>query len=287
MKNLVLLFVIMPMLLACGNGTEKTANDSKEDSVSKILNQKDAEINNLLGTINDIQDGLRQITEAQGRINSLKSGVEGSSVEDIRENIAFIQRIMDLNRERIEQLQRQLHNSNINAENLKQTIETLQRQVEEKNAQIEKLTAELAAKDGKILEQATEITKLNNENSGLQQDRANLSQANEAKARTISQQDKDLNRAWYVFGTKKELKEHNILKKGDVLTQGFNKNYLTEIDIRNVKNIALGSKSAKLLTTHPSSSYVLERGADKKYTLHITDASQFWSVSKYLVVLVK
>lgn len=287
MKKLVLLFVIAPMLMACGNGTEKSVDNSNNDSVNKILNQKDAEINNLLGTINDIQDGLRQITEAQGRINSLKSGVEGSAAEDIRENIAFIQRIMDLNRDRIEQLQRQLHNSNINADNLRQTIESIQQQVAEKDAQIEKLTSELAAKNSKILEQATEISKLNDENTGLQQDKENLSQANDAKARTINQQDRDLNRAWYVFGTKKELKEHNILKKGDVLTQGFNKNYLTEIDIRNVKHIALGSKSAKLLTTHPSSSYVLEKGADKKYTLRITDANAFWSVSKYLVVLVK
>lgn len=287
MKKLVLLFVIASMLMACGNGTEKSVDNSNNDSVNKILNQKDAEINNLLGTINDIQDGLRQITEAQGRINSLKSGVEGSAAEDIRENIAFIQRIMDLNRDRIEQLQRQLHNSNINADNLRQTIESIQQQVAEKDAQIEKLTSELAAKNSKILEQATEISKLNDENTGLQQDKENLSQANDAKARTINQQDRDLNRAWYVFGTKKELKEHNILKKGDVLTQGFNKNYLTEIDIRNVKHIALGSKSAKLLTTHPSSSYVLEKGADKKYTLRITDANAFWSVSKYLVVLVK
>lgn len=287
MKKTVLLLAIVPVLMACGNGGNKTANDSNEDSVNRILNQKDAEINNLLGTINDIQDGLRQITEAQGRINTLKSGAEGSATEDIRENIAYIQRMMDLNRSRIEQLQRQLHNSNINAENLRLTIESLQQQVADKDAQIEKLTAELAQKDSKILEQSTEISKLNSENTNLQQDKANLSQANDAKARTITQQDKDLNKAWYVFGTKKELKEHDILKKGDVLTQGFNKNYLTEIDIRTVKRIALGSKSAHLLTTHPSSSYVLERDADKKYTLHITDPALFWSISKYLVVAVK
>jgi chromosome segregation ATPase len=287
MKKTILLLAIVPMLMACGNGGTKTVSNSNEDSVNRILNQKDAEINNLLGTINDIQEGLSQITEAQGRINTLKSSTESSATEDIRENIAYIQRIMDQNRSRIEQLQQQLHNSNINAENLQKTIESLQQQVAEKDAQIEKMTAELAQKDSKIMEQATEISKLNSENTNLQQDKENLSQANEAKARTISQQDKDLNKAWYVFGTKKELKEHNILKKGDVLTQGFNKNYLTEIDIRTVKRIPLGSKSAHLLTTHPSSSYTLERDANKKYTLHITDPSLFWSVSKYLVVLVK
>lgn len=286
MKKLFFLILIVPMLVACGDGNKKAEN-TQNDSINNILNRKDAEINNLLGTINDIQDGLNQITEAQGRINTLKSGTESNAAEDIRENIALIQRIMDQNKSRIEELQRQLHNSNINAENLQLTIASIQQQVDEKNAQIEKLTAELAARDATIAEQATEISKINTEKAGLQQDKSNLTQANEAKARTISQQDRDLNRAWYVFGTKKELKEHNILKDGDVLTQGFNKNYLTEIDIRNTKTIYLGSKRAQLLTTHPASSYRLERGADKTYTLHITDASSFWSVSKYLVVLVR
>lgn len=287
MKKIILLLAIAPMLMACGSGTDKAGNNSSVDSVNKILNQKDAEINNLLGTINDIQDGLRQISEAQGRISTLKSGAEGSATEDIRENIAFIQRIMDLNRDRIGQLQQQLHNSKINSENLRQTIESIQQQVAEKDAQIEKLTAELAQKDGKILDQANEISRLNSENTNLSGENANLSQANDAKSRTISRQDKDLNRAWYVFGTKRELREHNILSRDGVLTRGFNKNYLTEIDIRNVKRIALGSKKARVLTTHPSSSYVLERGVDKTCTLYITDPTSFWSVSKYLVVVVK
>lgn len=286
-KNIILMIAVTPLIMACGNAADKNVSTFNEDSVNRIINQKDSEINNLLGTINEIQDGLRQITEAQGRINTLKSGGESSAKEDIRENIAFIQRVIELNREKMESLQRQIHNSNINVENLRQTIEGLQQQIEEKSAQIDKLTAELAAKDATIAQQTTQIADLNTEKAGLQQDKANLSQANEAKARTISQQDRDLNRAWYVFGTKKELKEHGILNKGDVLTHGYNKNYLTEVDIRNLKTIPLGSKSAKILTNHPASSYRLERGADKTYTLHITDAAQFWSVSKYLVVQVR
>lgn len=287
MKKILLSFAIIAIALAGCQGNGKQAdNQINEDSINRILNQKDAEINNLLGTVNDIQDGLRQITEAQGRINTMK-GQENPSVDDIRENMAFIQRTMQLNRERIAELQKQLQNSNINAANLKETIETLQQQVNEKQQQIEALTAELAKKDVIIQEQAGQISSLNSEKEALNQDKSNLQEANEAKARTISKQDKDLNRAWYVFGTKKELKEHNILKNGDVLTRAYSKNYLTEVDIRNLKSIPLGSKSAKLLTTHPSGSYTLERDANKLYTLRITDPQTFWSVSKYLVILVK
>ena len=96
-----------------------------------------------------------------------------------------------------------------------------------------------------------------------------------------------MNTAWYVFGTKKELKGQHIMEDGKVMNGNFNKNYFTKIDIRNTTEIKLYSKTAKLLTAHPSSSYSLVRDANKQYTLRITNPQIFWSTSKYLVVLVK
>lgn len=304
-KNVIA--ILLPMLVAgvlasCGNNKPQQVKDTRsEDSLMRMNNQKDAEINSLLGTINDIQYGLQQITEAQGRVAELKGNPESSSADEIRAQMAFIQQTMTVNRQRIEELQSQLKSSNINADKLRETIESLQSQLNEKTKQIDKLLAELASKDIKIQEQSTQISSLNTEKANLTQakenltrekenltqDKAALSQANEAKSKTINKQDKDLHRGWYVFGTKKELKEQKILNNGDVLTQGFNKNYLTEIDTRNLRSVPLYSKSAKLLTNHPSGSYTLDRDESKNYTLRITDPASFWSVSKYLVILVK
>ena len=81
-----------------------------------------------------------------------------------------------------------------------------------------------------------------------------LSQKNEEKARTVAAQDKELNTAYYVFGTKKELREQRILKSGDVLkSNDFNKDYFTRIDLRVTKqNVYTQRKSAKLMTDHPA-----------------------------------
>lgn len=114
-----------------------------------------------------------------------------------------------------------------------------------------------------------------------------LTEETNQKSQTIDQQDKQLHTAWFVFGTKKELKEQNILADGDVLRSNFNKDYFTKIDIRIDKEIKLYSKSAKMLTAHPSSAYTLQRDANKQYVLRITDPQLFWSTSKYLVILVK
>lgn len=97
-----------------------------------------------------------------------------------------------------------------------------------------------------------------------------------------------MNMAWFVFGTKSELKEQKILQKGDVLqSDDFNKDYFTQIDIRTDKEIKLYSKSAKLLTNHPEGSYSLVKDAKGQYILKITNPNKFWSVSRYLVIQVR
>jgi hypothetical protein len=88
-------------------------------------------------------------------------------------------------------------------------------------------------------------------------------------------------------GTKRALKDHNILKSGRVLQGDFDASYFTSIDIRQVTQINLNSKGVDILTSHPAGSYQLIRDDAGFYTLQISDYQQFWSTSKYLVVQVK
>ena len=116
---------------------------------------------------------------------------------------------------------------------------------------------------------------------------------NEAKSATVASQDKALNTAWFVFGTKSELKEQKILtqkflqKKQVLKDSDFNKDYFTQIDIRTDKEIKLYSKDAELLTTHPADSYELIKDEKELLTLKIVNPNDFWSVSRYLVIEVK
>ena len=143
------------------------------------------------------------------------------------------------------------------------------------------LEAMIADRDVQIAQQGEQIETLN-------EDVSNLSAENAQKQETIQKQDKDLNAAWFVFGTKAELKEQKILQSGDVLkSSNFNRDYFTKIDIRVDKEIKLYSKSAKVLTSHPANTYTLTKDAKGQYVLRITNPTQFWSASKYLVIQVK
>ena len=187
---------------------------------------------------------------------------------------------MKENRELIEKLRQQMRESSMKGEQFKKTIESLMKQLSEKDRQLQQLRVELDSKDIHISELDETINNLNT-------DVNNLNAESSKKSEVINEQDKQLNTAWFVFGTKKELKNQRIIEDGKVLRSNFNKNYFTKIDIRVDKEIKLYSKSAKLLTAHPATSYTLQRDANNQYVLRITNPQIFWSTSKYLVVLVK
>ncbi len=285
MKKQLLLSMAFAMLVIVGcqekkNNPVDLASIEQNDSLQKIIAQRDNEINDMMATMNEIQEGFREINAAENRVSIAKDGERANKAQQIRENIKFISSRMQENRALINKLQKQLRESNFQGDQLQKTIAGMLKQLDEKDQQLQQLRAELDAKDIHISELDETINNLNTNVSDLKTE-------SQQKSQTISNQDMQLNTAWYVFGTKKELKEQRVMVDGKVLQSSFNKNYFTKIDIRVDKEIKFYSKSAKLLTTHPSSSYTLTQDANKQYVLRITNPQIFWSTSKYLVVLVK
>lgn len=255
------------------------------DSLRQALTQSQNESNDMIETLSQIQDGFDQINEAEGIVNVENRQGESGNKQRILDNMQLIQNKLKLNRELISNLQQQLRSSNQRDSRTKAKLEEMvanfNKQLEDKGREIEELREQLAQRDIKIAEQGEQINALNSNVN-------DLTQKNEEKARTVAAQDKELNTAYYVFGTKRELREQRILQRGDVLKgNDFNKDYFTRIDLRVTKTIKLYSKSAKLMTNHPAGSYSLDKDAQGQYTLRITNPQAFWSVSKYLVITVK
>ena len=288
MKKLTVLAVCALAIVSCKNEAPKQdlAAVQLRDSLNQIIAQKDNEINDMIATFGDIEEGFREITEAQSRVTLAKQGEGTNSAKRIKENMQFIQQTMRQNKELINKLKQQLRESSFKSEELKKLIDSMQQQLEEKEAQMQALREELDKKDIHIAELDETVANLNT-------DVNQLTEETTQKSQTISQQDKQLHTAWFVFGTKDELKKQNILTKDGLfsktklLEKNFNKDYFTKIDIRIDKEIKLYSKSAEIMTSHPVGSYTLQRDANKQFVLRINDPEAFWSTSKYLVVLVK
>lgn len=284
MKKLGFISVVTLLLASCGQSQQvsEAAIEQERDSLQRIINEKDIELNDIMSTFDEVQEGIRRINEAEGRVTVADGNPESASNKEvIRENMQFIRDAMQQNRDMIAQLKEKLRKSSFNAEKLKKTVENLQAQIDTQTARIQELEAKLAEKDVQLAEQGEQINTLNESVN-------TLTEENKQKAATVATQEKQLNAAWFVFGTKAELKEEKILQNGDVLRDGnFNKDYFTQIDIRYDKVIKFYSKSATMLTNHPSGSYQMVKDSKGLYELHISDPVKFWSTGKYLVVQVK
>jgi hypothetical protein len=212
--------------------------------------------------------------------------LNSSQKQMILEDIALLNDLMKRNKELTASLQKKLKDANFKIGNLEGTMKELQMMVDNLEAQTQE-------KDGEIIMLKEDVRKLNIDISSLNEKIMVVETASQQKSQTIENQTIAMNKAYYAFGTAKELKDNGIIEKsGGVIGMGktpvmkkdFNRDYFTEIDIRNFDYLRLMAKKAKLITVHPADSYHFT-GKKLSDTLFIDNTAEFWKVSKYLVVL--
>ena len=275
------------LLAACtSNSTKVQQLQAENDSLVAAATQSKAEFDDLLSTLNDVEAGFAQIKEAENYLvvqAQANTDLTPSAKERLANDMLMIQETLKNNREQIAKLQKQYENSRYQSAQMKKTIDRLQEEVQTKTALIVSLQEELAKKDVQI----AQLSHTLNELAGTVDD---LTSETEEQKDKLQQQENEMNAAYYVFGTKKELKQEGIVSGGGlfeskkVMSGDFNKDYFTKIDIRQLKSIPLYAKKAKMLSNMPSGSYQFEKDAKGELTVVILDAQKFWSLSKYLVV---
>jgi len=237
--------------------------------------------------MNQIEQNIEKIKSTENVISVQPVGKELS--EDVRskinEDMTYINDMLLANKAELSRLKSKIRKSAFKSSQLEHTILRLTKSLEEETSKVALLQVELAEKDSIIIKLDTKV-------NDLGKNVEDLSTENKTKETKIKEQDETIHTAWYVFGTMSELKQQKIvttegiLSAQKVLQRDFNKNYFVRIDARNTKSIPLYSTHAKILTSHPKSSYTLNK-ENGNFVLIILDTDDFWSISKYLVVEVE
>ncbi|MGZ3893384.1 MAG: Cbp1 family collagen-binding glycoprotein adhesin [Bacteroidia bacterium] len=283
MKFLAVMMIAFAAIttVSCGGSKEKEANplaDSLAGDNANLkgeLTEKEQALQDFVNGFNEIQANLDEIKAKEKIVSgNTQSGDVKSKEEQIKSDIQAIYDLMTKNKSRIASLNKKLKNANTKIAGLEQMIANLEAQLNEKDVQITDLK--------------NKIEQLNIELSNITVNYENLEAESQAKT-------EKLNLAYYVIGTGKELKQKGVtekeggfigLGKTTELKKDFNKDYFTKIDVSQTSVIPIGAKKVKIITTHPSSSYKLvgEKPVEK---LEITNAEDFWSASKYLVIVIE
>lgn len=267
----------LALLAACTQDPKESPqyqqlNEDAQRAQAQVA-EKDSLINALFGTVNRISENLRTIRTKQGQLGGADLGAEEAGMEErIMGDIQSIDALLAENRQLIERLRKQSKTSAANLAELERTVADLEQAMVEKDTEIATMKEQLAST-----------------NSSL----ATLIEMYRDKSMQAASQEQQLNAAWYAVGTQRELRDNGVLsKEGGVAgiggvnklnTQDLATSYFTPIDLSTTTSIPVLAKKAKLVTSHPEGSYRFENGAEK---LVITDPERFWSISKYLVVVV-
>jgi chromosome segregation ATPase len=286
MKKVIFIGMVVLVMMTSScvkNSSEYKALQAQKDSLALLNAQNAAELDQIMELFNEIEDNFNSIKTAEKYL-SVQSGSSGeltpSARERIQNDMKFVTETLDKNRKQIANLEKRLKNSNLKSSQLSNTIKNLQIELEEKTIALLALSDELASRDRQIAELHTHVTTLST-------DVQTLKTQTKEQRETINQQQKELSTVYYCYGTSKELKDQKILVKNQ-LGADFNKDYfIREKDFNQLKVIPLKAKQGKLVSTHPDGSYEFVKDANGQVELRILDPKNFWSLTKYLVILVK
>lgn len=291
MKKVILGVMCLAFLASCNNvknSDEYKRLQAERDSLMQTSNSDAKEITELMSIVNDVEENFAKIKETEKYLNvesTSKEALSKDSKERIRSDFEMVNEILKKNQADIDALNKKLKNvSGQNAANLKQTINRLQEELNQRSAAIEELKASLAQKDQQIAQLSQTVGQLND---NVQ----NLSSQNAEQANKIKQQDVELNTGYYIFGTSRELKDAKILTGGflsspKLLKESIDKSIFLKIDIRNVKEIPVYAKKAKILSDQPKDSYSIIKDQNGQAVIKILDYKKFWSLSQFLIIQV-
>ena len=226
MKPAFLILTLTLFFSVCNFQSEEyKALKAQNDSLLRAKQAMQDELDEYFATMNQIEQNIEKIKETEGIISTTSGDPEldTDSRSKINEDLVYLNDMLKTNKEELAKLKKRINSSALKSSELERTLARLTKALEEESAKIALLETEIAQKDALIAELGTTVEVLG-------KDIENLKTNVETKESKIKEQDVTIHTAWYVFGTRKELKEQNIetsdgiFRRKSVLDTNFNKN---------------------------------------------------------------
>lgn len=283
----ILSFLILAAILtvSCEQNAETTDSTVDSTDTAELQNRiaqleldnalKDSVINESLVFFNEIQTNLEAIGIRRKEIQDLTSNPEfaPSDKEWVLEQIRQINFMREDNARKIKRLNEELDKNQFKIQSLQTMVDGLLKDIEWKDEQISLLQSELNQLDSEY---------------------SKLFDAYQEKAIQVDRLTSEMNTVYYAYGSEKELAANGVVEKKNgfigigkkiKLKEEFNDDYFTKINAKKKKVIPIDGEHPHFVTVHPTGSYELNT-VNGRTELTITDVSEFWKISKYLVIVV-
>ncbi|MFV0269001.1 MAG: hypothetical protein ACK5HT_17885 [Draconibacterium sp.] len=292
MNRLFIAAILVTVAVSCQNYKKDVSKLTQErDSIAREAELKDSAVTGYLEDFNEIMATLDSIKTMEKLVTVKSSGqreMSYSQKQAILDDVALLNEMLQKNKEQLAALQKKLNNANYKVGKLNSTIAELERLVSSLQKQVDEKDAEIARLNTDVQNLSRDVIQLNEKIAVMESE-------SQEKSNTIDRQVHELNKAFYVIGSRKELEESGVVDRSggflgigrtSVVKEDFNKEVFTAVDIRDFAYIPLNTKKAEVITVHPAGSFHIsgEKTAD---TLFVDNQNIFWNASKFLVVVTK
>lgn len=283
------IWILLALLSLLMNSCNRQGGDimqlvAERDSLKSQNEMQDKKLTAITATITAINETLDSIALQEEMIFVNESREVPLTRLDALNNLQRFEDVLNKQKEKIAALETQLAKQKED-KGLKELVKHLQDQLKEKDAQIAMLKSELSKKDVNISNLRKEIASQRSIISEQTEAIAQLDKKNKMQTTALTRQDEVMNTCYVMVGTKSDLKRKGIIKGRKLLSDGaLDKSKFAKVDIRKFKEISFEAKRPRILTNMPPSAYTLATKGKRQYTLYITNATTFWSISNFLII---
>jgi uncharacterized phage infection (PIP) family protein YhgE len=270
---------------------------AERQSLHSLIETRDSVINDLDGTISEIEQNLTFIKNKRGQLELEQMEGSPAKKDRIIEDIALMNTMLEESEKKLEELNNKLVSSDVEVKSFRDRIARLTKELNEQNNVIAVLKREIKERDVQLAFMDEKVNKLETEMMDINDSLYLMNEIVQQSSEKIQEMDHELHKAYWTFGTFKELKEHGVVSRdggilgvlgtGKSISNDLNEEYFTELDIRKIKTIPLRAKKADVISEHSDSSYQFIYEDDLISYLEIKDPAEFWKLTKYAVIEVR
>jgi len=293
---LFLAVVVAGSIFFFNNRNRISELNQQNADLNSTIRLRDSLVNVMATTFDEIERNLTFIRDKRGQLSLANSEGSKEKKDIMVADIKLMNEMLEQNSLKIEELDQKLKASGVEIQSFKNKIARLNADILDQNNNIQLLTADLEKRDYQIAQMNLQVINLKNENSAKEDSIIMNRQMIVDKEKIIESKDNEMNKAYFISGTPKELVDKGVIQRdGGFLGLG-RKNDLkntvdqqdfSELDQRTALRLPVFSKKAELITEHPDSSYQFIYQDNQIAYIQIEDPAEFWKLTKYLVVAKK
>jgi len=267
---------------------EKIAGENEQQKLKTSITE-------ITDTINEVANKLQDVRKKQIAISNIVTGaeVDKSQKAQIMNDIVAIEGQLQQDKKDVEGLLAKMKKSDLRIKSLEKMVTSLKKEIEKNEQTMAELRITIEEKNT-IIKNTQYTLKTTEDNLNLVKN--DLEQTRQDLQETRNVLEDTRNTAYYVVGTRKELKANNVLeesgrfyqKKNIDLAREINASAFTKIDITRQKEFTINCspKDIKLIPLRSDTSYKLEEVEKGKSVLTVVNTEKFWKIP-YVAIMVK